>query len=144
MAQNKGNQFMIAVIKSPFSRLFAKGLAVITLKGRKTGNELMVPINVIEEDESYTVISKRERTWWRNLRGGTHAELFTNGKKVTVKGAVFETPEEVKEALSQFFKHHSNMAKYFKIKITDDGSLNEFDLIRAVNERVLIKLERLQ
>lgn len=142
MAQNKGNQFMIAFIKSPLGRLFGKGLAVITLTGRKSGSEFSVPINVIEEPDGYTVISLRTRTWWRNLRGGAPVSLWTNGKTNAVSGSVFESAEEVKEALSQFFVNHARMAKYFKVGFNPDGSLNSSDLKKAVSERVVIKLEK--
>ncbi len=142
MAQNKGNQFMIAFIRSPLGRVFGKGLAVITLMGRKTGNELSVPINLIEDSDKFTVISLRTRTWWRNLRGGSQATLFTMGKSLNVSGTVIETPAEVKEALSHFFIGHANMAKYFKVKFNPDGSLNVSDLENAAAERVVIKLEK--
>ncbi|MBA4383975.1 MAG: hypothetical protein C0410_04510 [Anaerolinea sp.] len=142
MAQNKGNQFMITVIKSPLVGLFGKGLAAITLKGRKTGKELSVPINIIEDTEAYTVISKRDRTWWRNLRGGTKVELWSKGQNSIVNGSVFEAPDEVRVALSQFFTQHANMAKYFKVSFNPDGSLNDADLDNASTERVVIKLQK--
>ena len=142
MAQNKGNQFMIAFIKSPFGGLFGKGLAVITMKGRKSGNDLSVPINVIEDADKYTVISLRTRTWWRNLRGGTTAALWTKGKTESVFGSVFESHEDVKGALSQFFISHANMAKFFKVGFNPDGSLIQSDLEKAADERVVIKLEK--
>lgn len=142
MAQNKGNQFMIAFIRSPLGGLFGKGLAVITLKGRKTGNDISVPINVIEDPDKYTVISLRTRTWWRNLRGGAEASLWTGGKTTNVFGSVFESPAEVNLSLSQFFSTHSNMAKYFKVGLNPDGSLIASDLEKAADERVVIKLEK--
>jgi hypothetical protein len=142
MAQNNGNQFMIAFIKSPLGGLFGKGLTVITLKGRKTGRELSVPINLIEDKDFYTIISLRTRTWWRNLRGGAAAELLIKGEKITVQGSVSESSDEVKQSLTQFFTNHANMAKYFKVRFNPDGSLNESDLDSAAAERVVIKLEK--
>jgi hypothetical protein len=141
MAQNKGNQFMIAFIKSPLGGLFGKGLAVITLKGRKTGRDLSVPINLIEDKDFYTIISLRERTWWRNLRGGAPAQILIKRKNLTLQGSVSESPDEVKQGLTQFFTNHANMAKYFKVNFNPDGSLNESDLEKAATERVVIKLE---
>lgn len=133
---------MVAFIKSPLGVLFGKGLGVITLKGRKTGSDITVPINLIEETDSFTIISKRDRTWWRNLRGGAWVALWTNGKNFTLNGSVFETQAELKPALSLFFTQHANMAKYFKVNFNPDGSLIESDLDRAVDERVLIRLQK--
>lgn len=134
---------MIAFIKSPLGGIFGKGLAVITLKGRKTGKELSVPINIIDDKVKFTVISMRNRTWWRNLRGGAKVELWTKGQKLIVNGSVFEAPDEVKVALSQIFTQHFNMAKYFKVSFNPDGSLNGSDLDKAATERVVVKLQKL-
>jgi hypothetical protein len=142
MANNNGNRFMIAFIKSPLGGLFGKGLAVITLKGIKTGRQLSVPINIINEGDSFTVISLRERTWWRNLRGGAMVDLFTGGQNFQVSGSVLESQDEVRAALAQFFSRHANLAKYFKVIYNQDGSVNELTFEKEVSERVVINLQK--
>ncbi|PKO01066.1 MAG: hypothetical protein CVU42_01065 [Chloroflexi bacterium HGW-Chloroflexi-4] len=139
---NNGNHFMIAFIKSPLGGVFGKGLAVITLKGIKTGRQISVPINVIDEGDSFTVISLRERTWWRNLRGGAKVGLFTGGKNLKASGSVLESQDEVRAALALFFTRHANMAKFFKVTFNKNGSINELTLVKVVSERVVITLKK--
>lgn len=141
MANNLGNTFMKLLINSPLGGVMGESMAVITVTGRKTGNLISTPINVVKTGSTFTVISSRERTWWRNLRGGAEADLRVAGKTHRVNGKVYESIEEVKPGMIQFFNYQPKTAKYLKVWVNEDGSLNEKDLDRVVNERVLIKLE---
>lgn len=142
MAENFGNKFMKFMIYSPLGGLMGKGMAVITVTGRKTGKQISTPINVIKTENVYSVISSRERTWWRNLRGGAEATLRVAGRTFKVDGQVFESNDEVKAGMMLFIHQQPMMAKYLKVHVNEDGSLNEKDLERVVNERVLVKLEK--
>lgn len=119
-----------------------ESIAVITVTGCKTGKQISTPINVIKTENVYSVISSRDRTWWRNLRGGAEATLRVAGKTIKVDGQVLESNEEVRAALSLFFIQHANMAKYFKVSFNPDGSLNDSDLDKTADERVVIKLQK--
>lgn len=142
MAENFGNKFMKFMINSPLGGLMGKGMAVITVTGRKTGNQISTPINVIKTENVYSIISSRERTWWRNLRGGAEATLRVAGKTFKVDGKVFESDEEVKAGLALFIQKQPMIAKYLKVHVNEDGSLDEKDLDKVVIERVLVKLEK--
>jgi len=63
------NFFMKAIINSPFHSLLGESFAVITFEGRKSGKRYSTPVNVARVDSTWIVVSMRERTWWRNLRG---------------------------------------------------------------------------
>jgi deazaflavin-dependent oxidoreductase (nitroreductase family) len=144
MAESFGNKFMKFMINSPLGGLMGASMAVITVTGRKTGKLISTPINVIKTDNTYTVISSRDRTWWRNLRGGAEAILRVAGKTFKVDGQVLESNEEVRAGLMIFFKKQPMMSKYLKIQVNEDGSLNEKDLEKVVSERILVKLENHQ
>ena len=139
MAENFGNKIMKFMINSPLGGLMGKSMAVVTVTGRKTGNQISTPINVIKTENVYSVISSRDRTWWRNLRGGAEATLRVAGKTFKVDGQVFESNEEVKAGMMFFIQQQPMMAKYLKVQVNEDGSLNEKDLERVVSERVLVK-----
>lgn len=92
------------------------------------------------EGEIFTAISSRDRTWWRNLRGGASAHLHVDGKTINVFGQVFETNEDVKGKLMVLFTKQPVMAKYLNVNLDPDGSPNETDMEKVVNERVVIEL----
>jgi deazaflavin-dependent oxidoreductase (nitroreductase family) len=137
-----GNFFMKAMIHSPLHSLLGDRFAVITVTGRKTGRAISTPINVSPDADRYTVVSMRDRTWWRNLRGDVPARLHVGGKTFPVRGEIVEEPGAVQEELRQYFKQHPGNAKYFNITLTPDGELDPNDLQRAAEERLIIRLHR--
>jgi deazaflavin-dependent oxidoreductase (nitroreductase family) len=140
MAERFGNRFMKFMINSPIGGLMGKSMAVITVTGRKSGKPISTPINVVKEESTYYVISSRNRTWWRNLRGGAEASLRVAGKNHTVTGQVVESNEEVISGLIHLCKLMPAMVKYLNIKVVSADCLDEKDLNRVAAERVIIKL----
>jgi deazaflavin-dependent oxidoreductase (nitroreductase family) len=116
-----GNFFMKAIINSPFHPLLGENLAVITFEGRKSGKHYSIPVNVARMDGTWTVVSMRERTWWRNLRGGRKAQLRVPGQRVQVRGEVVEDRVEVLTGLTNYFSQYPGFARYFDIHLGSDG-----------------------
>ena len=96
-----GNFFMKAMINSPLHSLLGDSYAVVTVTGRKTGHSISTPINVSRDGDSHTVVSIRDRTWWRNLRGDKPARLRVGGKTFAVRGELIEDPGAVREELQR-------------------------------------------
>ena len=96
-----GNSFIKTLVKSPLHVLAGKGLAVIIVKGRKTGKSFETPINVIPIGETLTVVSFRKRTWWRNLRGGRPAQLQHAGKRCPCAVMFLKHKARLKQALQK-------------------------------------------
>ncbi len=135
-----GDLFIKALINSPFHILLGKSFAVINVTGRKTGKSIKTPINVMPVGNTLMVISLRNRTWWRNLRGGGVARLRHAGKQFQVRGEVVETPSLVAAGLADYFAQYPTYAKYFNVTVDSDGNPNHQELECAAGERVLIKL----
>ena len=134
------NWFIRTMVNSPLHPLLGVSFAVITVHGRKTGKTYSTPINVASEDDAFTVVSLRDRTWWRNLRGGSVAELRVGGKQLAVRGEVLEEPEQVLAGLAAYFRRYPHYAKYFKIRLGANSQTIREDLERVANERVVIQL----
>jgi deazaflavin-dependent oxidoreductase (nitroreductase family) len=113
---------MKAMINSPLHPLLGDSFAVITVTGWKTGRSISTPINVSRDGDSYTVMSMRDRTWWRNLRGDKPARLRVGGKAFAVRGELIEDPGAVRDELKQYFHRYPDYAKYFNIRLTRGGS----------------------
>jgi deazaflavin-dependent oxidoreductase (nitroreductase family) len=135
-----GNKFMMFLINSPLGGLMGQSMAVITVSGRKTGKLISTPINVVKEGSDFYVISSRDRTWWRNLRGDSTANLRVAGKNHKVTGKVLDSIEEIKAGLIHLSELVPVISSYLKIKIASDGFMDEGDLNRVAAERVIIKL----
>ena len=135
-----GNFFMKAIINSPFHPLLGENLAVITFEGRKSGKHYSIPVNVARMDGTWTVVSMRERTWWRNLRGGRKAQLRVAGQRVQVSGEVVEDRAEVLTGLTNYFIQYPGFARYFDIHLGSNGQPVKEELERAADRRVLLRL----
>jgi deazaflavin-dependent oxidoreductase (nitroreductase family) len=135
-----GNFFMKAMINSPLHSLLGDTFAVITVTGRKTGGAISTPINVSHEGDSYTVVSMRHRTWWRNLRGDAPASLRVSGRAFVVRGEIIEDTGEVREELRRYFQRYPDNARYFNVHLAPDGELHPDDLQHAAEDRLIIRL----
>jgi deazaflavin-dependent oxidoreductase (nitroreductase family) len=131
---------MKAILNSPLHPLLGDSFAVITVTGRKTGRSISTPINVSSEDNSYTVVSMRNRSWWRNLRGDAPARLRLSGRTFAVHGEIIEDPGEVREELRRYFQRYPANAKYFNIHLAPGGELAPDDLQHAAEERLIVRL----
>lgn len=129
-----------AIVRSPLHPLLGSSFAVITVKGTKTGRLYSTPINVAPQDEGYTVVSLRNRTWWRNLRRGQIARLRLAGRTLPVTATIFEDPTQVVEELACYFQKYPAYAKYFGVKRSDDGQPSNVDLQTAAQDRVIVQL----
>jgi len=135
-----GNFFIKILINSPMHTLLGESFAVITLTGRKSGKSITTPINTVNVDGVLTVVSTRDRTWWRNLRGGRVAQLRHTGKQFAVRGEIVESPDDVLSNLAKYFAQYPGYAKYLGVHTGPDGKPDPKDLKRVAGERVVIHL----
>ena len=136
------NVFMVAILKSPLHGLVSKGTVLLTFKGRKSGKQYEVPVNYMLDGEDLLVTSLKERTWWRNLKGGEPLLILLAGEKYTATAQVFEQPIEIMPHLKRYLELTPRTAKYFSVRLHEDGTLNEDDLAQAAETRVIIKISK--
>jgi deazaflavin-dependent oxidoreductase (nitroreductase family) len=77
------NVFVTLILRSPLHGLFSKNTLLLTVTGRKSGRQYTTPVNYVREEETLVVISRRERTWWRNLEGGAQVTVVVQGRTLT-------------------------------------------------------------
>jgi deazaflavin-dependent oxidoreductase (nitroreductase family) len=140
MPTRLGNFFIKTLVNSPLHPVLGKSFAVITVIGRKSGRSLSTPINTVIVDGILTVISLRERTWWRNLRDGRTAQLRRAGERIPVQAEVIESPEEITSIMAKYFSQYPGYAKYFGVQFGPDGRLDPGQLDQFGHQRVIIRL----
>ena len=136
-----GNLFIKTIVNSPLHPLLGDRVAVITLEGRKTGRRISTPINISRQGKTWTVVSLRSRTWWRNLRDGRHASLRVAGHEVSICGEIVTEPSAVAAGLGDYFSRYPGDARYFKIPFGPDGKPSPEELERIAKERLIILLQ---
>lgn len=135
-----GNDFMSWVLRSPFHGLLSKGMMLITVTGCKTGKKYTLPVGYYRENGDLWVITNRDRTWWKNLRGGADVSLLLRHKPVSA----FAEPEldcnAVETRMHQYLEHVPQAAKPMGIRM-ENGKANEEDIARTAKDRLFIKIE---
>jgi deazaflavin-dependent oxidoreductase (nitroreductase family) len=134
------NKLMIWLLRSPLHGMISRSIMLITYSGRKSGRVYTLPVNYLREDGLFTVISFRDRTWWRNLRGGAQVTLRVMGLDLKAVGEVVEDEERVTRLLLVFLQKLPHYARYFDISSGIDGEPKIEDATEAAMKRVVIRL----
>lgn len=112
-----GNQFMKIILRSPLHGLLSGGIVLITVTGRKSGKAYTTPVNYLRQGDVLRIVSLRNRTWWRNLRGGSLVSLRLLGQDVKGWGTVIEDNQGVTAGLSAHLQQVPHYAKYFGVTL---------------------------
>lgn len=137
---NIWNQFNKVILNTPLHGITSKNTILITFRGRKSGLEYTVPVNYTQLGDTLRVTSLAGRKWWQNLSKNPDVIVTLRGKKFQGTAEVFKKREFVAHELENFLKPVPQMARYFKVKIDQEGKLNGEDLFNAAESRVLIKI----
>lgn len=135
------NGLIAALLRSPLHGMLSKNMMLITYQGRKSGRSITTPVNYIADGNRLLTVSLRERTWWRNFRGGAPASLRLRGKEVPAQGRVVEDPAAVAAGLGEYLQLTPQLARYFDVDLSaDDESLRQA-LQQASANRIIIEFQ---
>lgn len=135
-----GNSFVAFLLRSPLHRLMSGSTMLITVTGRKSGGPITTPVNYYQEDSSVWVISNRERTWWRNLKGGAPVKLHLRGRETSGFGEVYLEEGVVTDQIGEYVRHLPISARSLGVHM-QDGQPDQTDLARLAKERVTIRIQ---
>lgn len=127
------------ILRSPFHGLLSNGMMLITVTGRRTGKKYTIPVGYYREGDYLWVITSRDRTWWRNLRGGAEVDLFLKRKPVSVHAEVELDEEAVRARIPEYLRHVPQAAKPMDIRM-ENGKPNAEDIARLAKERLFVRV----
>jgi len=133
-----GNDFMSWVLRSPFHGILSNGMMLITVTGCKTGRKFTTPVGYYEEGGYLWVITNRDRTWWRNLRGGAEVELLLKHKPVRAFAETELNEKAVETRMYEYLRHVPQSAKPMGIRV-ENGNANAEDLERVAKDRLFVR-----
>jgi hypothetical protein len=76
------------LLRSPLRRLMDGGTLLLTYIGRKSGRSFTFPIGYAQNGHSLHLITRPQKTWWKNLGTGAPVTLWLRGEKRTGQAAV--------------------------------------------------------
>lgn len=139
------NPMMKWLVQSPFNSLVNKNTMTMTYTGRKSGKAYTTPMNyVLANGADRPVLwttSLRERTWWRNLRGGVPVSLYLRGEEVSASAEAIEDIPGVAQGLDAYLQAAPALARYLDVQLDADGKPNPADLNRAAEKMVVVRTQ---
>lgn len=136
------NRMMIRMLRTPgLQRMIGQGVALITVTGRKTGTEYTIPVSYHRDEDTVLVLTKRARTWWRNLEANPEVQLRLAGKQYWGRARLLlDGDPEALEHLAMYGEHLTRDAKMFGLTLTSDGKLDEGRARAVLPEIVIIRI----
>ena len=135
------NPIMIRLLRSPLHGMVSKEMMLVTVTGRKSGRSISTPTNYFRDGNTLWVLSWRERTWWRNLRGGAHLRVLLAGKSLEGNGQVIEEENAVARALQDYYRMVPKLAKYFNVSLDEAGNPILADCKQASQKMVVVRID---
>ncbi len=134
-----GNSFISFLLRSPLHTMMSGSTMLITVTGRKSGRPITTPVNYYQEGNTLWVISNRERTWWRNLKGGGPVKLRLRGQEVDGFGEAVLVESEVAAQIGEYVRHLPISARSLGVHM-QAGQPDPADLRRLAQARVMIRI----
>lgn len=135
-----GNDFMSWILRSPLHGMLSSGMMLITVTGRRTGKEYTLPVGYYPENGYLWVITSRDRTWWKNLKGGADVSLLLKRKPVRAYAELELDPQSVEARMADYLKHVPRAAKPMGVRV-ENGAANREDIARTAKDRLFIRIQ---
>ncbi len=132
------NALMSAVLQSPLHGLLGDTL-LLTFTGRKSGKRYSTPVSFYRDGDVLWIMSNRERTWWRNLRGGACVTMHLHGKDMEGFAEAVEGEEVVAGQVAQYACNVPMVARSLGVRV-EQGVANAEDAARLAKEKVFVKI----
>ncbi len=90
-----------------------KGVALLSFKGRKTGKPYTIPASYWRQDDTVTIITKKQRKWWHNFECPLDVELRLAGHVYKGKAEIQANDTDTLEFLTEYLKNRPIDAKAY-------------------------------
>jgi deazaflavin-dependent oxidoreductase (nitroreductase family) len=136
----QGNDFVKILLNSPLQGLMGGNLMLITVIGRKSGRTITTPVNYYRDGNILWVISKRDRKWWRNLRGRADVVLRLQGRNIQACAEAITDEQVIGAQIGEYLRHLPMSAAPMSVRL-QNGIANCEDTARLAKERVFVKIK---
>lgn len=138
------NPIVIWLLRSPLHSLMDKSTLLVTITGRKSGKKYTFPISFMRDGDALMMISQREHTWWKNLRGGAQVTLFMHGRTLNARGEAFTDTEMVANKLLLFLRQFPRYQKLIHVKLDANGQPENPEVFkRFVQDMIIVQMREL-
>ena len=134
---NRDN-FVTLLLRSPL-HIFMGDTMLITVTGRKTGKKYTTPVGYFRENGDLWIMTSRDRTWWRNVRGGAQVSMRMHGRDSRGYGETILAATAVAEQVCKYIHHIPLAAKSLGVRL-QKGIPNAEDAARIAEQRLFVRI----
>jgi len=106
--------------------------------GMQDRKKYTTPVEYYDQGGYLWVITSRNRTWWRNVRGGAEASLMLKRKSVTAFAETILDEAEVEAQLREYVRRMPVSAR--ALGLLENNALNEEAVKRVAKDRLFVRL----
>ena len=137
------NRIVVWIAESALHSLVSGSIVIVKYRGKRSGTTYSLPVNYVIVEQSggnrrLWITSKKERVWWRNFIGGHDATLVLRGERIATELVALDAQEQVANGLKSYLSRSPGAARYFDVRIDENGQFDEADLGRAADQRVIL------
>ena len=118
------NSWMKWALTTPgIQNMAGQGVALLSFKGRRTKKLYTIPVSYHRQDDSVTIITKRQRRWWHNFESPIEVEIRLAGQEYTGKAEIEADDAETLEFMTEYLRTRPIDAKAYGLgrdEITKD------------------------
>jgi len=137
------NPIVDVVLRSRFHWLLSRGLALITVTGRRTGRRYTIPFGYLQTSDAVVVLvnDAPTKTWWRNYLQPGPIEMRLRGVH-RVGGAVVVPPgsEQFRRTAEESFRRSRVIPRLFGITFDRRGELTVEDAARLAQRAAIVRI----
>ncbi len=140
------NPFVCLILRSPLHGLMDTALLLITYRGRKSGKQYTLPTQYVQDGNVIYIVpgNAKEKTWWRNLRGGIPVQVVLHRKTLAGTGCLLDPVTDagiILTGLQLYLQRFRSLAKIYGVGIDASGTFDEADLRRAATSVVMVRVD---
>lgn len=136
-----GNDFVGWILRSPFHKMMSRVTMLIMVTGKKSGRGYTLPVSYYEDGGCLWIITRRDRTWWKNLQdGGADVNLLVKRTPLRGFASVESDPKATEARLVQYFQRFPRAARAMKVRM-ENGAPHPEDVARVLKERMFVKVK---
>jgi hypothetical protein len=132
---------MAALLHTPIlHRLVSRNLLLLTYTGRKSGKRYTTPVGYHRHGETFTILTKRFRTWWRNFQPSAPVEVYLEGKAYHGEGHALTDASAIIPIFTDSLAKNSMDADIFGVHLDPLGVPNSEDIRRIAPNVVVLQI----
>lgn len=137
------NPVVAAVLRSRLHRLLSRGLALVTVTGRRSGRRYTIPVGYLETSDAIVVLvgDAPTKTWWRNYLDGGPIDILLRGSwRRGTAIVVAPDADAFRRTAEESFRRSRAIPRLFGIAFDPERGLNAAQVEQLARRAAIVRI----